>query len=397
MTVDTTEINRTLTKRSVRESPIPYGRQTIGEDDIDAVCTVLRSDWLTTGPTVQGFEQEFATMAGCREAISVCNGTAALHAAAYAIGISSGDEVIVPSMTFAATANAVVYQGGRPVFTDSNADDLLIDPDQVLERITPKTKAIFSVDFAGQPCDYRVLSEIASDHGILLIDDASHSLGGAYRGRPVGSLADCSTFSFHPVKNMTTAEGGMVTTDDPEFAQRMRLFRNHGITSTHYERAKQGSWHYEMVDLGFNYRLSDVHAALGRSQMKKLPQWIEKRGRIAQYYLDHLRNIEGVAPLRAANDRLHAYHLFVIRLHPAIDRDAVFAALRRDKIGVNVHYSPVHLHPFYRETFGTAEGLCPVAEDAGRQILSLPIFPAMSELDCRDVILALETVLEEGI
>jgi perosamine synthetase len=221
---------------------IPYGRQTIGDDDIAAVVEVLRGDWLTTGPKVGEFEEAFAGIAGTANAVAVSNGTAALHAAMYALGIGAGDEVIVPAMTFAATANAVVFQGGTPVFADVDPETLLLDPAAAESRITSCTKAIVAVDYAGQPCDYDRLRALASRHGLALVDDACHAVGGAYRGRPVGSLADLNTFSFHPVKHMTTGEGGMVTTDSPDFARRMRMFRNHGITTEFRQRQQSGSW-----------------------------------------------------------------------------------------------------------------------------------------------------------
>ena len=242
----------------IRRTRLPYGRQWLDEDDIAAVGEVLHSDWLTTGPKVGDFEQAFAGFVGAKEAVTVCNGTAALHAAMYAVGIGPGDEVIVPPMTFAATANCVVFQGGTPIFADVNSDTLLLDPAQVESRITPRTKAVIAVDYTGQPCDYDALRTIADRHGLTLVADACHALGASYKGRPVGSLADLSTFSFHPVKHITTGEGGMITTGDPELARRMRVFRNHGITTDHRQREKQGSWFYEMVDLGYNYRLTDV-------------------------------------------------------------------------------------------------------------------------------------------
>jgi hypothetical protein len=252
-----------MTDTPTRTTMLPYGRQTIGGDDIAAVVETLRSDWLTTGPKVGEFERAFAAYTGAAEAVAVTNGTAALHAAMAALDIGPGDEVIVPPMTFAASANCVVYQGGTPVFADVDADTLLIDPAEVERRISPRTRAIVAVDYAGQPCDYDALQAIADEHGLALVADACHALGGSDHGRPVGTLADLSTFSLHPVKHITTGEGGVITTNDPELAARMRIFRNHGITSDHRQREQQGSWFYEMTDLGYNYRLTDVQCALG--------------------------------------------------------------------------------------------------------------------------------------
>jgi perosamine synthetase len=240
---------------------MPYGRQVIDETDIEAVVQVLRSDWLTTGPRVEEFEQAVARCVDAPYAVAVSNGTAALHAAMYAIGVGPGDEVIVPAMTFAATANSVVYQGGTPVFADVEPQTLLLDPLQVAAKITPRTKAVVAVDYAGQPCDYTALRDIVEKHGVLLIADACHALGASCEGKPVGSLADLTVFSFHPVKHITTGEGGMVVTAHAELAARMRLFRNHGISSDHRQRHQLGTWYYEMTDLGYNYRLTDLQCA----------------------------------------------------------------------------------------------------------------------------------------
>ena len=383
--------------KPVRESLLPYGRQWIDEDDLAAVTDVLLSDWLTTGPKVMQFEKSFAEFVGTSEAVAVSNGTAALHAAMYAIDIGPGDEVIVPSMTFSASANCVVYQGGTPVFADVEPDTLLIDPEDAASKITSRTKAIIAVDYTGQPCDYDRLREIVTRNGLLLVDDACHAIGGSYKGRPVGSLADLNTFSFHPVKHITTGEGGVITTDDNELAGRMRTFRNHGITSDHRQRAEQGSWFYEMVGLGYNYRITDFQCALGMSQLRKLPEWVVRRQRIAGMYDKAFAEISVVSPLYVRADVSHAYHLYVIRFdaaHLGADRNTLFQALRAEGIAVNVHYIPVHLHPFYLERFDTRPGLCPVAESAYEQIVSLPMFPRMTDKDVQDVILAVHKVVE---
>jgi len=380
----------------VRKTMLPYGHQWLDDEDIAAVVEVLRSDWLTTGPKVDEFERAFAETVGVREAVAVSSGTAALHAAMYAIGIGPGDEVIVPAMTFAASANCVVFQGGVPVFADVSPDTLLLDPAQVEARITPRTKAIIAVDYAGQPCDYDALRSIAYRHGLTLVADACHALGGTYKGRPVGSLADLSVFSFHPVKHITTGEGGMITTDDPQLARRVRIFRNHGITSDHRQREQQGSWFYEMVDLGYNYRITDIQCALGLSQLRKLSAWVKRRQEIAQRYDVAFSEVPAVRPLGVRAEVSPAYHLYVVRLDLTrlqVTREQVFAALRAEGIGVNVHYIPVHLHPFYRKRFGTGPGLCPVAEAVYEQIISLPIFPQMTDADVDDVVKAMRKVL----
>ncbi|PKN34730.1 MAG: UDP-4-amino-4,6-dideoxy-N-acetyl-beta-L-altrosamine transaminase [Deltaproteobacteria bacterium HGW-Deltaproteobacteria-19] len=368
---------------------IPYGRQSIDEADIQAVVEVLRSGWLTTGPGVEEFEKVFARFVEARHAVAVSSGTAALHAAVYALGIGPGDEVIVPTMTFAATANCVVFQGGTPIFADVDPETLLIDPDRIEDLITPRTRAIIAVDYAGQPCDYEALEGIARRRGLHLVDDACHALGAAYRGRSVGSLAGLNCFSFHPVKHITTGEGGMITTDDPELARRMRIFRNHGITTDHRERQIHGAWFYEMTDLGYNYRLTDFQCALGLRQLEKLSGWNTRRREVAKKYDAAFRDLPSVAPLAVTPEVLHAYHLYVIRLQ-GVDRDGVFQALRATGIGVNVHYIPVHLHPFYRRRFGTGPGLCPVAEEAFGRILSLPMYPGMTDEDVETVIAAVD-------
>jgi perosamine synthetase len=382
---------------SAREKPLPYGRQSIDDGDIAAVEEALRSDWLTTGPKVEAFERALAGFVGAKEAVAVSSGTAALHACMFALGIGPGDEVVVPAMTFAATANCVVFQGGTPVFADVDPDTLLLDPADVSKKITPRTKAVIAVDYAGQPCDYDALRALAEEHKLHLVADGCHSLGGARRGRKVGTMADLTAFSFHPVKHITTGEGGMVTTGDAEFAARMRRFRNHGITTDHRQRAEKGTWYYEMTDLGYNYRLTDFQCALGQSQLRKLPAWLERRREIARRYDAAFAAMPAVSPLRVAGDVTHAYHLYVIRLDLAklaASRAEIFSALREAGIGVNVHYIPVHLHPYYRQRFGTGPGLCPAAEAAYESVLSLPMFPAMSDADVDRVVNSLRKLLE---
>lgn len=379
---------------------IPYARQCIDEDDIQAVVDVLRSDWLTTGPKVAEFEQAVADYVGAKEAVAVSSGTAALHAAMYAIRIGAGDEVIVPPMTFAATANCVVFQGGTPVFCDVDPDTLLLDPTKVEEKITEKTRAIIGVDYAGHPCDWDKLRKIADKHKLRLVADGCHALGAEYKGRKVGTLADMTIFSFHPVKHITTGEGGMITTDNADYANRMRTFRNHGITSDHHQREKQGSWVYDMVDIGYNYRITDFQCALGISQLQKLPQFLKRRREIARRYDEAFADIPGINPLVVRHDSLHAYHLYVIRVDSSIlgiDRATLFTNLRKNGIGVNVHYIPVHLHPFYRKKFHTCPGLCPVAESAYEQIISLPMFLGMTDADIEKVINVMQEVILQNL
>jgi perosamine synthetase len=376
----------------VRRSTLPYARHEIDEADVAAVAAALRADWITSGPRVAEFEDAVARLAGVPHAIAVSSGTAALHTAVFAAGIGPDDEVVVPPLTFAATANAVVYQGGTPIFADIRPDTLNLDPAAASAAVTPRTRAIIGVDYAGQPGDLDALRELGRTRGLCVIEDAAHALGGAYRDRPVGVDADLAVFSFHPVKHATTGEGGAVTTANAGFAERARRFRNHGIASTPLDRR---DWRYEMVDLGFNYRLTDIQCALGLSQLARLPQFATRRAAIARRYCAAFADVTGLTvPTVAAHVR-HAWHLFPVLLdldRLRVGRAEVFAALRAEGIGVNVHYIPVYWHPYYRDR-GYRRGLCPVAEQAYERLLSLPIFPMMSDGDVDDVITAVAKVL----
>ncbi|MCZ6581505.1 MAG: UDP-4-amino-4,6-dideoxy-N-acetyl-beta-L-altrosamine transaminase [Nitrospirae bacterium] len=378
---------------------IPYGRQWVDELDIQAVVAVLESDWLTTGPRIQEFEQAVAHCVQASEAVAVSSGTAALHAAMYAIGIGPGDEVILPPITFVATANAVVMQGGTPVFADVDSETLLLDPEAVKAKVTTKTKAILAVDYAGQPCDYEALRVIADRNGLALVADACHALGASERERRVGSLADLTVFSFHPIKAITTGEGGMVVTDSPEWAGRIRRFRNHGISTDHHQRLAHETWEYQMVSFGMNYRLTDIQCALGVSQLSKLPGWIAMRQSIAMQYDQAFSDMPGINPLRRREGVDHAYHLYIVLLdqhQTGMTRSHLFRALRESGIGVHVHYIPVHLHTFYRERFGTGPGLCPVAEAAYERMLSLPIYPRLHDDEFEKVITTFRAVVESS-
>jgi perosamine synthetase len=367
---------------------IPYGRQVIEEEDIAAVNVVLRGDWLTTGPLVARFEEAFASCVDASYAVAVSNGTAALHLCMLAAGIGPGDEVIVPALTFVASANCVRYVGAKVVFADVRVDTLTVDVEQVRSLITPRTRAIVTVDYGGLPSDLDELMKLAQQHGILLVEDACHAPGAEYRGRKVGSISHLSTFSFHPVKHLTTGEGGMVTTQNAALAERLRRFRNHGISTDHRQREERGTWHYDMTDLGFNYRLNDIQCALGLSQLRRLPQSLQRRRVLAAQY--H-RALQGVPPLLLPvepPDRKHAWHLYAIRLagtNPTASRQRLFTALRQFGIGVNVHYMPVYLHSYYRG-LGYPAGLCPIAEKAYAGLLSIPLWHGLTDADQRRVI-----------
>ena len=375
----------------VRKTMLPYGRQSISEDDIQAVVDVLRSDWLTTGPKVLEFEEALAAHVGAKYAVSFSSGTAALHGAAFAAGLKPGDEVITSPLTFAASANCVLYQGARPVFADVSPDTLNLDPDRLAERITPNTRAVLPVDYAGHPADLDPILALADRHGLTVIEDACHALGAEYKGRRTGSIAHMSVFSFHPVKHVATGEGGMVTTDRPDLAESLRRFRNHGISSDARQRNAAGQWHYEMVLLGFNYRLTDIACALGISQLKKLETNLARRREIAARYTAAFQNLRGVVAPGVRSDINPAWHLYPIRINTSQlkrDRAYVFRALRAENIGVNVHYIPVHLHPYYRDRFGYRGGEYPIAETAYEQLISLPMFHGMTDQDVEDVIAA---------
>lgn len=380
----------------VRTKLLPYGRQSVEEDDIQAVVETLRSDWLTTGPKVSEFEEAFAAWVGARYAISFSSGTAALHGAAFAAGVSAGDEAITSPLTFAATSNCVLYQGGRPVFVDVLADTLNIDPERIASVVASSTKALIPVDYAGHPADLDAVLEIAERNGLLVIEDACHALGAEYRRRRVGSIAHMTVFSFHPVKHLTTGEGGMVTTNDAKLADRLCKFRNHGISSGARDRQREGQWYYEMVLLGFNYRLSDIACALGLSQMKKLDANLARRRKIAEQYSAALSHLPGIVLPAIRHDVSHAWHLYPIRLDLqqfSAGRDEIFRALRAENIGVNVHYVPVHLHPYYRERFGYRGGEFPIAESAYKGLITLPLFHGMTNCDVDDVVRATEKVV----
>jgi len=380
----------------VRKTLLPYGRQSISEEDIQAVADVLRSDWLTTGPKVAEFEKELAAWVGAKYAVAFSSGTAALHGAAFAAGLKPGDEAITSPLTFAATANCVLYQGARPVFADVSGDTLNLDPDRFAERITPSTRAVLPVAYGGHPADLDPILALAERHGITVIEDACHALGAEYGGRRSGSIAHLSVFSFHPVKHLATGEGGMVTTERADLAGSMRRFRNHGISSDARQRQAGGQWHYEMVELGFNYRLTDIACALGVAQMKRLEANLARRREIAARYTAAFRCVPGVVVPSVRSNVTPAWHLYPIRVNPAelnADRAKVLRALRAENIGVNVHYIPVHLHPYYRDRFGYRGGECPVAEAAYEQLISLPMFHSMTDEDVQDVIAALTKVM----
>lgn len=381
--------------KPVRERLLPYGRQAIEVEDIQSVTDVLLSDWLTTGPKVVEFEEAFAASVRARQAVSFSSGTAALHGAVFAAGLGPGDDAITTPLTFVATSNCLLYQGAVPIFSDVCVDTLNVDPSLVQQRITPRTKAILPVDYGGHPGELDALLELASQYGLIVIEDACHALGALYRGRQVGSLAHMTVFSFHPVKHITTGEGGMVTTNDEKLAGRLRLFRNHGISSDARQRSESGTWYYEMVALGYNYRVPDIACALGLSQLRRLDANLARRREIAQCYTAAFGEIDSLMVPVVRPDVNPAWHLYPIRVAEGVDRASFVRSMRAENIGVNVHYIPVPLHPYYRERFGYRGGEFPVAEKAYSQLISLPMFHAMTNQDVEDVIEAVRKVVDD--
>ncbi|MFQ5915467.1 MAG: UDP-4-amino-4,6-dideoxy-N-acetyl-beta-L-altrosamine transaminase, partial [Nitrospinota bacterium] len=375
----------------VRQEWLPYARQTTGEEDVAAVVEVLRGDWLTQGPKVAEFEGAVAGYCGGRHAVAFANGTAALHAACAASGLAAGDEAITTPLTFVATANAVVYCRGTPRFVDIRPDTLNIDPREVERRITGRSRAILPVDYGGHPADMGEISDIARRKGLVVIEDASHAFGAQLEGRRVGGLADMTVFSFHPVKPITTGEGGAVLTDNAEYAERLRRFRHHGIDRP----SADCPWRYEVSDLGYNYRLTDIQCALGLSQLKRAEALLERRETLARRYRERLESSPFVTLPAILHEVRHSWHIFVILLNLEKlrgDRDEVMRALRAERIGVQLHYPLVHLHPYYRRNFGYEKGLCPVAESLFPRLMTLPLFPSMAGSDQDDVLKALNKV-----
>lgn len=382
--------------RPIRDIYLTYGKQSIDEEDINAVVDVLRGDYLTTGPKVEEFEKKVADYVGTKYAVAASNGTTALHMACYAAGIKEGDEVIVSPITFAASANCVLYCGGTPVFADIDSKTYNIDPKEIEKKITSKTKAIIPVDFTGQSVDIDEIRKIADKYNLIIIEDSAHALGSKYKGEKVGRKAHMTEFSFHPVKPITTGEGGMVVTDDEELYKKMILFRSHGITRDKSLLSQsEGGWYYEQIDLGYNYRITDIQCALGLSQMNKIDNFIARRKEIVKIYNEAFKDIPEIITPYEADYSNSGWHLYVIKLkleNLNCTRKIVFEALQAENIGVNVHYLPVYMHPYY-EKLGYQKGLCKNAEELYERIITMPLFPKMSDTDVADVINAVKKVI----
>ena len=380
---------------------IPYTHQDIDKNDIKGAVRVLQSDWLTQGPKIAAFEEALCRYTGARYAVAVANGTAALHIASLAAGIVKGDEVITSPITFVASANSILYADGRPVFADIQADTVNIDPDAIKKKITRKTKAVIPIHFAGHPCDLKEISEICKKHGLLLIEDAAHALGAEYRGSKIGSCAysDMTIFSFHPAKSITTGEGGAVLTDNKDLYDKLFILRTHGITRQHErfkfrDQQRNGSWYYEMQELGFNYRITDFQCALGISQMKKLDKFIRRRQEIVTMYQDALSGIASIILPIEKEYVKSSWHIYYIRLKDPLQRKSVFEKLCKMNISANVHYIPVHLQPYYRKSFGFKEGDYPQAENYYNGAITIPLYPSMRLAQIRYVVKSLKRLLK---
>ncbi|VVC04508.1 Aspartate aminotransferase [Candidatus Bilamarchaeum dharawalense] len=361
---------------------IPYGFQTIENDDIDAVGNVLKSDLLTTGPKVAEFETALSNYVNANYAIVANSGTSALDMAVAALGLKPNSEIITTPFTFVASSNCILYNNCKPIFADINKETYNIDTDQIRKKITKKTKAIVYVDYAGQPCEIDELKKIAQDNDLFLIEDACHAFGAEYKGKRIGSLADMTIFSFHPVKHITTGEGGAVTTNNDEFYKKLKLLRNHGIDKPPSERA---DYSYDVKMLGRNYRITDFQCALGISQLKKIDRFLKRREEIAKRYKEELVNTDKLTIPYVMPNVKHAWHLYPIMVDKKINRDTIFTSMRQKGIGVNVHYIPIYKFSHYKQ-FGFIEKNYPTTEDIFSRILSIPIYPKMTDQDVDTVI-----------
>lgn len=391
--------------KPVRKKPIFYGHQTIDEDDIKAVVNVLKSEYLTCGPEVEKLEQKLCMVTGAKYAVTVCNGTAALHAACYAAGIKSGDEVITTPLTFAASANCILYMNAIPVFADIDPTTYNIDPKSIEEHISEKTKAVIAVDFTGQAVELDAIRSICNKYHLVLIEDAAHSMGTKYNGKFVGNIADLTTFSFHPVKTITGGEGGAVLTNDANFYQRLSLFRNHGITRNiklmnfeeQYEDIREGigGWYYQQIELGYNYRITDIQAALITSQLDKLRIFKQRRREIEEQYNQAFESFPGIILQKNIPQSETVKHIFIIQLDIdklSVGREEIYDALKAENVCCNVHYIPVYFFPYYKK-LGYSQGMCPYAEALYKRILTIPLYPAMSKEDVNSVIAAVKKVV----
>lgn len=383
--------------KPVFEKRIGYGHQYIDDSDIQAVVDVLKSDYLTCGPKIEEAETKLCQITGAKHAVLIANGTAALHATCFAAGIDPGDEVITTPITFAASANCALYCGGKPVFADINSDTYNIDPDDIERKITDKTKAVVAVDFTGQAVEVEKIRAICDKHNIIFIEDAAHSLGTKFNGKPVGSLADMTEFSFHPVKTCTAGEGGAITTNDDELYKKLVIFRTHGITRVQewMDKESEGGWYYQQIALGYNYRMTDMQAALLSSQLDKLDMFAARRKELVKRYDEAFKQMPEITVQKEIQESDTVRHLYIIQLNTEMlkcGRREVFDALQAEGVGVNVHYIPVYSFPYYQK-LGYKMGSCPNAEKLYERIISIPLFYSMTNEDQERVIEAVKKVI----
>lgn len=370
-----------------KKSIIPYGHQWIDKDDIKEVVKVLKTDWLTQGPKVEEFEKAVAKYCGAKYGVAVSSGTAALHLAYIAAGIKSGDEIITTPLTFAATSNMIIACGARPVFIDIEKDTLNINPEEIEKKITRKTKAIVPVDFSGHPCNYDEIIKIAKKHKLLVIEDACHALGAEYKDKKIGSFNDMTILSFHPVKHITTGEGGMILTNNKDFYEKLKIFRHHGIV----KKPEKGGWYYEIENIGYNYRLTDFQCALGLSQLKKIDGFVKRRREIVATYNKAFKHIKGIITLAEKDYTESSWHIYPIQVQ-GVDRRKMFEQLQENGIGVQVHYIPLHLQSFYKKRFAYKKGDFPIAEKYYEKAITLPLFPGMTDENVKYIIKTIKKI-----
>ena len=384
----------------MQTSFLPFHIPDIGEDEIQAVVETLRSGWLTTGPKVRQFEEDFARYIGCRHAVAVNSATSALHLALEAVGIKAGDEVLVPTLTFAATAAVVLHLQAKPRLVDCRPETLNLDPDQIERAITAKTRAIIPVHISGLPCEMGRILEIAKAHNLRVIEDAAHALPARFQEQRVGTIGDITCFSFYATKTITTGEGGMATTENPEWAERMRIMGLHGISKDAWKRyTAEGSWYYEILSPGYKYNLTDLAAAIGIQQLKKCDQFWQARQRIAALYTEGFQDMPEITTPALAREGQHAWHLYILQLNLErlrISRNEFVELLKQYQIGTSVHFIPLHLHPYYRETFGYRPQDLPQASAAFERIVSLPLYPKMTEAQVQHVISAVREIVRQN-
>ncbi|MEW6201170.1 MAG: UDP-4-amino-4,6-dideoxy-N-acetyl-beta-L-altrosamine transaminase [bacterium] len=382
----------------VRSTSLPYATQWIGDEEIQEVVKVLQSPWITSGPIVEKFEKAFSESVGSLHAVAVSSGTAALHLSVRALGIGAGDEVITTPLTFAATAFAILHNGAYPIFADVNEDTFNISPAEIEQKITLKTRAVIPMHYAGNPCDMDEITKIAAEHKLFVIEDAAHAIGAAYQGKNIGAISDLTCFSLHAIKNITSGEGGMIATDDEDLAKKIISLRFFGITADAWKRAQSDRpWFYEIHDTGFKCNMMDLQAAIGLVQLRRLPEFQERRKKIVETYDQAFASEETIITPATTPGSVSSLHLYVIRLRSEmlrVDRDHILRALRAENVNANIHYLPLHLHPYFRRTYNFKEGDFPTAEKIYQSIITLPLFPKMTDDDVQSVINALLKIIK---